>query len=230
MLRWAICSDRHSAKYRCDRLSIVRCFARHLVGRDGRSEVPDTRLLAVGNRRLQPHIYTERQLCQLVKTAALIPRFYPLRAETVSTVVGLLGSTGLRVSEALNLHRADVDLRAGLLHIRESKFRKSRLVPMHPSVNRALKRYARRRDGEPATKAAVLFFVGRDGRRFPYPTFLVIFRDLCRQIGVRPSGDRLVPRPMDLRHTFASRRLLQWYRDGVDVHQAMASLSTYLGH
>ena len=230
MLRWATQSAQHSPRYRAQRLSIVRSFAQYIAARDGKSEVPDTRLLESGYRRQQPHIYTDKQLRQLIGAAARLTPTYPLRPQTYTTLFGLLASTGLRISEALGLQQVDVDLEAGVLRIRQTKFHKSRLVPMHPTVTRVMRRYAACRDRDPANRSGLTFFVGRHGRPLPYTTVRCTFRRLCIRLRWHSNGVLPRPRIHDLRHGFACRRLLQWYRDGVDVDQAIASLSTYLGH
>ena len=230
MLRWATSSKDHSIRYRAARLSIVRGFAKHLAAEDGRGEVPDMRLLAGGFRREQPHIYTDEQLRQLVTAAARLSPAYPLRPLTYMTFFGLLASTGLRVSEAIALRRDDVDLRTGILVIKETKFRKSRLVPMHATVTQALRRYAAHLDRDPDARLARSFFIGALGKPLPYTTVRGTFRSICDRLSWRSNGTLPRPRIHDLRHTFACRRLLQWYRDGVDVDGAIASLSTYLGH
>lgn len=230
ILRWVARSDKHSAQYRSDRLSIVRGFARHVAARDGCSEVPDARIIASGCRRRQPHIYTDKQVRDLITAAANLQPVYPWRGCTYATLFGLLASTGLRVSEALNLLKTDVDLKAGILHIRQAKFRKQRLVPMHPSVTQVIKRYAQRRDRDLAADSSVAFFVGRQGLPLPYSTVRNTFRRLCARLKWRGNGVFPRPRIHDLRHSFACRRLLRWYHEGVDVDHAIASLSTYLGH
>jgi integrase len=230
MLQWATRSAQHSRRYQVERLSTVRGFARYLAARDGKSEVPDLRLLGTRHRWRQPHIYTEKQLRELIAAAASLTPTYPLRPHTYATLFGLLASTGLRISEALGLQQGDVDLEAGLLHIRETKFRKSRLVPMHPTVTQVLRRYAACRDRDPASRGSLAFFLGGQGRPLSYSMVHGIFRDLSTQLRWRGNGARPRPRIHDLRHSFACRRLLQWYRQGVDVDHAIASLSTYLGH
>lgn len=230
MLRWATRSEDHSTRYRASRLSIVRGFARHLAAHDGLSQVPDMRLLASGFRREQPHIYTDGQLSELIAAASQLSPAYQLRPHTYAALFGLLASTGLRVSEALALRQDDVDLGAGLLVIRETKFRKSRLVPMHTTVGQAMRRFAARRDRDPDTRTAESFFVGAHGKSLPYSTVRSTFRHICRLLGWRSNGTLPRPRIHDLRHSFACRRLVGWYRDGVDVNQAIAALSTYLGH
>jgi integrase len=230
MLRWATQSKHHSTRYRAARLSIVRGLARYLAALDGQSEVPDKRLLATGSRRQQPHIYTQRQLRALVAEAARLSPAYALRPHTYAALFGLLASTGLRVSEAIALQRQDVDFEACLLLIRKTKFRKSRWVPMHRTVVQALSRFAARRDRDPDSQSSPWFFVGRYGKRLPYSTVRCTFRRISQRLGWRGSGSLPRPRIHDLRHSFACRRLLQWYRDGVDIDRAIGSLSTYMGH
>lgn len=229
MLLWATGSMRHSTRYHAERLSIVRGFARYLAAVDGKSEVPNMRLLANAHHRLQPHIFTDKQLSDLVAAATKLKPSYALRPHTYATLFGLLASTGMRVSEALELQRADVDLQSGLLLVRHTKFRKSRWVPMHPTVTQSLCRFARRRDREPEFRSSPWFF-GRCGRPLPYRTVLGTFRRLSNNLGWQSNGALPRPRIHDLRHSFACRRLAQWYREGVDVDHAIASLSTYLGH
>ena len=229
-LRWATKSEQHSSCYRAARLSIVRGFARFLVARDGEGEVPDLRVLPSPFRRHQPHIYTEEQVHELLHAAACLLPVYALRPHVYEALFGLLASTGLRISEALVLQRQDADLERGVLRIRDTKFRKSRLVPTHDTVTRHLQSFAACRDQEPAARVSEWFFVGRHGRPLPYSTVRTTFRKLVNQLGWQSNGTLPRPRIHDLRHTFACRRILEWYRDGVDVDHALASLSTYMGH
>lgn len=228
MLRWATRNTEHSARYHAARLSAVRGFARYLLARGEPCEIPGKRLLPKNQSRQQPHIYTDKQLHRLIKAAASLQATYPLRPHTFSTLLGLLSSTGLRVSEALS--RTDVDLGTGVLHIRQTKFKKSRLVPMHPTVIVAMERYARHRDREKLGHASEFFFVGREGGSMPYRTLAQTFRRLCDHLDLQSNGVLARPRIHDLRHSFACRRLLQWYRDGVDIDHSIVSLSTYMGH
>lgn len=229
MLEWATEDARHSDRYRAERLSVVRGFARHRAALDGRSQVPDMRLLANAHRRGQPHIFTDKQLSDLTEAAAKLPPDWALRPHTYATLFGLLASTGLRVSEALELQRSDVHLQSGILLVRQTKFRKTRWVPIHPTVTQALRQFADRRDREPDLRSSPWFF-SRCGRPLPYRTVLATFRRLSDDLGWRSNGFLPRPRIHDLRHSFACRRLVQWYREGVDIDQAIASLSTYLGH
>lgn len=230
MLRWATWNSKHSSRYQAERLSIVRGLARYVAARDGKSEVPDQRLLGARFQRGQPHIYTELQLRQLIESAAKFPSADSLRAAGYATLFGLLASTGMRVSEPLGLRFADVDLDRGVLRVVETKFHKSRLVPMHPTVTEAMRRYVAERNRDARRRSSIWFFLGQDDRRLPSRSVHHAFRRICSLRGWRGNGDLPLPRIHDLRHGFAIRRLLKWYRQGVDVEQAIASLSTYLGH
>ena len=150
-----------------------------------------------------------------------------LRGATYATLFGLLAATGLRISEARRLTQADVDLDDAVLHIRATKFRKSRLVPLHPTVALALRSYALRRDRAAQASSTAAIFVSSRRKPLPYSTVRAVFLCLRRALG----WEQLDPRPRihDLRHTFACRRLRDWYAAGVDVGPLVASLATYLG-
>ena len=229
-LQWATRSAHHSSRYRAARLSIVRGFARFIAAQDGEGEVPDTRVLAREFRRSQPHIYTDEQVGELLQAAASLHPTYSLRPHVYEALFGLLASTGLRVSEALALHRRDADFAGSVLLIRQTKFRKSRLVPIHDTVVQHLHHFCKHRDRETGAHMSEWLLVGRRGGPLPYSTVRNTFGKIRERLGWRSNGTLPHPRIHDLRHTFACKRILQWYRDGIDVDHAIASLSTYLGH
>ena len=229
-LQWAILPPGASKRYQAYRLSAVRGFARYLAARDDRTQIPPSQLLGRCVRRIQPHIYSDDQIGQLLTAATELPPAHAMRPKTYNTLLGLLNCTGLRISEALALSRADVDLQHGILHIRQTKFSKSRMVPLHPSATRAMVRYARARDRAWPTPRSHDFFVSNQGRAPAHVTVGGTFRTLCNRLGLSGNGTRPQPRIHDLRHTFACRRLLAWYEQGVDVDHAITALSTYLGH
>lgn len=154
---------------------------------------------------------------------------YRLPAGTYETLIGLLAATGLRVGEALHLDRPDVDLDTGVLLIRESKFGKTRQVPIQDSTSAALRGYAELRDQlcpHPDTPA---FFISVRRTRIIYPVVQQTFRRLCDTAGIGHKGCRR-PTIHGLRHTFSVNVLLAWYRAGQDVEANLPMLSTYLGH
>jgi site-specific recombinase XerD len=228
-LRWAQTAEGTTRLYRARRLETVRCFARHQVMLEPATEIPPARILGPAHRRTQPHIYSHAQILLLLELAARLPSRKGLRARTYVSILSLLACSGLRISEALRLRLEDVDLNTGVLTIRETKFHKSRLVPLHSSARIALQSYVARRDGiQPRCPGATLF-ISEAGRKLAYTTMRMVFRGLVDQAGVGAPGQRR-PRLQDLRHTFACERLLRWCREGVDVHKRIAALSTYLGH
>ena len=216
------------------RLSMVRRFATWVSAIDARTEIPPRGLLEARHRRNQPHIYSEREVEQLMAQAASLASPKGLRGLSLATLIGLLISTGLRPGEALALELSDVDLDAGVLAILQTKFRKSRLVPIHDSTRDALAHYARRRDQICRRRQGSTFFVSEQGTRWESSSARRLFAKVSRAIGLRqPHGSRRIgrgPRLQDLRHTFTTRCLVDWYRAGRDVGRQMPKLSTYLGH
>jgi integrase len=210
------------------RLLVVRGFARYLAGFDRRTEIPPTGLIPFRRRRRAPFIYSDADIAALMDQARCSIR-EPLRAATYETLIGLLAATGLRIGEAIKLDRGDIDPTDGVLLVRESKFNKSRYVPLHDSALQALARYARRRDQLCPAPRDESFFVSLHGTRLMRNVIDRTFRRLCDQAHVGATAP-LLPRLHDIRHTFAVNTLLAWYRDGVDVGARLPALSTYLGH
>lgn len=227
VVAWAQSVPPVSAVTWARRVEIVRPFTRFLRQRDPTTEVPPPGILGRAHRRLAPHVCTPQEIGALLAQSRQLAPGDGSHAETVTTVFALLACTGLRVSEALHLRRDDVDLTAGVLHIRETKFRKTRLVPLHPSAVAALQHYAARRADTPTPGAA--FFVGDDGRPFRYWQLRHAFRRIRLRLGWPPPRAH-GPRIHSLRHAFACQRLLEWHRAGVDVETRLIDLATYLGH
>lgn len=212
------------------RIEIVRPFAKYLQQFDVANEIPESNLFGRAHRRLVPHIYTDSEIRDLLAAAAELPATDPLRPVRYVTLFGLLAATGLRLSEALKMRRADVDLEQGALTIRETKFRKSRRVPLHPSVTPALREYAALRDRWQPAAVSDHFFLSSHQRELHVSTVEYVFGRLRSKLQWLPRGDHPAPRIHDMRHTFICQRVLLWYRQGVNVDNAMAMLSTYVGH
>jgi integrase len=227
-LRWARQPpDGHPAWW-AEKLGLVRGFAKYLQAIDPRTEVPPPDLLPRQIRRVTPYLYAEQDVPRLMRAAqGLRP---PLRAATYKTFFGLLAVTGLRIGEAIRLDRQDVDWTHRLLVIRGSKFGKSREVPLHDTTIEALRAYARLRDRISPRPKSPSFFLSSVGTRLIYMNALRTFWELLRRTGIEGRSGRCRPRPHDLRHSFAVRTLLDWYRAGVDVQARLPMLSTYLGH
>lgn len=227
-LRWVRLPKNAAQNYLAQRLLVVQRLARYRAIEDPQTEVPvDDRLKL---RRVQPHIYTNRQIRDLLTAAAALSPTGGLRPQSYYALFGLLASTGMRVSEAIRLQREEVDLQTGVLRVTNSKFSKSRLVPIHPSTLKILRRYAAFRDRYHSSGNVTAFLLSESGAPLCYDTVNKNFRQICNRLGWKGSQGVRAPRIHDLRHTFACHRLLQWYREGVDVEHAILSLSTYLGH
>lgn len=179
-----------------------------------------------------PHIYSHDELQRLLDAGAYCesPRS-KLQPHTWRMLILLLYGAALRISEALSLTLADIDLAAGILTIRESKFYKTRLVPIGPAVCTALEEYVVRRAKEPSTKPDAALFLTRNGTPLVRYTAENVFRRLRVRAGVTGRvGSRYQPRLHDLRHAAAVHRLISWYRQGADVQRLLPHLATYLGH
>ena len=217
------------------RLKRLRSFTRWLQQFQPHTEIPDDAIFGRLSERLAPHIYSEQEIVDLLAAARRLGPTPGLRGVVFETLFGLIACTGLRISEALALRNVDVDLKYGMLVIRRTKFAKSRQVPVHLSTVQALRHYRWVRDlsGESAQEEAP-FFVGTRGRRRGCPLsdrqVHKVFAALREQLGWRNRGTHHAPRIHDLRHTFVVRRILLWQQKGVDIDQAMLSLSTYVGH
>jgi len=210
------------------RMTAARGLARYLSGIDASTEVPPLGLMPRRGPWRQPFIYTSADIGALL-AAARRRIVSPLRAATYQTLIGLLAASGLRIGEAIKLDRGDVDWAQGVLLIRESKFGKSRLVPLHPSCMQALAGYAQLRDQLQPEAAEPAFFTSLNRKRLLYAVVQLTFRQLIDYVGIG-AGAPWPPRLHDLRHSFAVRTLLGWYRAGEDVQAKIPSLSTYLGH
>jgi len=210
------------------RMTAVRGFARYLAGIDADTEVPPLGLMPHRQRWRLPFIYSAADIEAVIEQARC-SIVSPLRAATYATLIGLLAASGIRIGEAIKLDRGDVDWGHGVLLIRESKFGKSRLVPLHASSMAALQNYAGLRDHLQTRPMDSSFFVSLTGKRLLYAVVSQTFRQLVDDAGVGANAPR-PPRLHDLRHSFAVATLLGWYRSGEDVAAKIPSLSTYLGH
>jgi integrase len=200
-----------------------------------RTEVPEEPIFGRLPERQAPHIYSAQEIEDLLAAARRLAPRPGLRGLTYETLFGLIACTGMRVSEAVSLRNGDVDLKHAMLTIRRSKFSKSRQVPILLSAVQALRQYRWMRDLAGASQEETAAFFVSDGvrrRTAPIRRFHAehVFVELRDELGWVNRGTHHAPRIHDLRHTFVVRRILLWQRQGVDVDQAMLSLSTYVGH
>lgn len=230
-LGWATLPADANPRWWAHRLSMVRPFAAYLHALDERVEVPPPGLLRSGPRQTIPYLYAPADIAALIAAAATLPR--PLTAATYQTLIGLLAVTGMRVGEAIRLDRADLDLDAdhdGLLQVRDSKFGKSRLLPLHPTTVAALRSYLQVRDRLVPTPTSPALLLSTVGTRLRYNSVWRTFQRLLGQAHIAARSPSCTPRIHDLRHSFAVATMLDWYAHGDDVQALLPWLSTYLGH
>jgi integrase len=194
--------------------------------------VPPEGLLPHRYRRQPPYIYTDEEIGRLMRATGELHSPKGLRVHTYSTLFGLLAVTGMRINEALNLDRHDVDLGEAILTIRRSKFGKSRFVPVHASTQAALRTYAEVRDRIFPGLSTPAFFISEQRTRVTEWIARYTFAKVSQKIGLRDvaHGHGRGPRLHDMRHRFAARTLVDWYRAGLDVEREIPKLAAYLGH
>lgn len=228
-LQWAHLPKNVRSTYWAQRLTIVRLFARYRLGEDPRTEIPPAKLLAQRPCRATPHIYSNEEIRRIMQ-ACKLQGSRGLRHNTYSTFFGLMAVTGCRISELIALDRNDFDEKLGLVKIYNSKCAKSRLLPLHSTTLHHLKEYGKIRDKFHPKRKTNAFFVQDRGARITKWSVRGAFIRASKEIGLRASTDSHGPRVHDMRHSFAVKTILRWYREGTNVNQKIAYLSAYLGH
>lgn len=226
-LAWATPSSVKPATWQ-RRLIVIRGFDRYLQTIDPRVEIPPADILpSVGNRPA-PHIYTEQEILALIGAAAQWRS--ALGRATLQTLIGLLAVTGMRISEAVGLDLGDLNLAQGRLIVRNSKFGKSRELPLHPTTVQALRDYLRARNQLRPHAETPALLLNTTGQRLTRRHAQWQFAQLRNRVGLAPRPGSRPPRLHDLRHTFAVRTMLDSYHEDGDPRARLAQLSTYLGH
>jgi site-specific recombinase XerD len=211
------------------KLSRLRSFFRYAVSRGYIRTAPLPTVMPKQPPVFVPYIYSREEIRRLLQATESCTRNTRLEPATIRTMILVFYGAGLRMREATNLTRADVDLKRSVLTIRNTKFGKTRLVPVGPQLTQALAAYDGTRPmGRPSEAP---FFATRRGGMVKPDTFHGNFRILCDRAGIRRTDvTHLQPRIHDLRHTFAVHRLTSWYQRGADVQRLLHHLSVYLGH
>lgn len=232
-LRWQAAFGKASRPTWARRLGIVRIFAQWLHGIDPKHEVPSQALIPSRYRRARPYIYSDQEIRRIVEAAADLPSINGIRSLTYPALFGIVAVTGMRVSEAVALDANDVDLDAGVLTVRRGKLGKARMLPLSDSAMARLAAYAKERDRLLGRRSEP-FFVSDHGARVTDCNARYNFAVVCQNIGLRRAQKYnrhgRGPRIHDLRHSFAVRTLINWYRTGKDPAREMIRLTTYLGH
>jgi integrase/recombinase XerD len=228
-LAWATLPAETSLDWQAQRLSVVRGFASWLSTMDPAAEVPPTDLLPRRTHRATPYLYSEADIAALLAACDTLLQ-PPRRSATYRTLLGLLAVTGMRIGEAIRLDRCDVDVAAGLLLVRSSKFGKDRYLPLHATTVKAVTSYLAWCDRQFPQPATAALLTSTRGTRLRYGNVRKTFLALVQQASLRPRSVSCKPTLHGLRHSFAVNTLLDSYRTGADVQARLPLLSTYLGH
>jgi integrase/recombinase XerD len=238
-LTWAQQPTHAQPAYWAGRLCHVRQFARYRSASDPRTQIPALALLPFKPKRARPYLYTEQEIKQLLHATLHMPLspHCPVRVSCALLpwvyycLFGLLSVTGLRLGEARNLKLENVDLKAGVLTVRGGKFGKDRWIALHPATCKVLTQYLNRRQRHWAGRAVSSYlFVSSWGNRLDIGAIHRAFYRASRQTGLRGAHDSKGPRLHDLRHRFATRTLVNWYRSKEDPERRLPLLSAFLGH
>lgn len=232
-LEWKRAFGKASQSTWARRLSMVRQFALWLHGLDPSHQIPPQSLIPDRYRRKQPYIYSDDEIRRLIEGAMGLPSRDGLRAITYPAFFGLVSVTGLRISEAIALNDSDVDMENGIIRVCNGKNGRERLLPVTECTKSYLNEYARKRD-RLLGHFAEAFFVADEGIRLTDCAVRYNFAQVCQRVGLRPAQHfyrhGVGPRIHDLRHTFAVRVMINWYRQGKDIDAEMLKLINYLGH
>jgi integrase/recombinase XerD len=226
-VEWAALPASATPHWHWRRLSAIRGFAAYLHGLDPDQQIPPADLLPRSYRRPAPYLLSDADISALAAAAATLRP--ALHAATHQHLIGLLGVTGLRPSEAIDLDVADVGLDTGVVTV-HGKYGKVRHVLLHPGSVTALAGYSRLRDQAFPHRAADSFFASTAGTRLLIRNVEKIFGTLAARTGLLPRSARCRPTPMSLRHSFAVNTLITWYQSGADVDVMLPLLSTWMGH
>ncbi|HET6911565.1 MAG TPA: tyrosine-type recombinase/integrase [Mycobacteriales bacterium] len=224
VIAWAVLGP--SDERRASRLSVARRFARYLSAFDPATQIPPTGIFPAAVRRT-PYLYSPGEISSLMAHARRLDP--PLWAASVTTMVGLMATTGIRPGEARRAARDHLDPSSGQLSILDSKNGRSRRLPLHPSTVKALRRYLRVRDSVVGTAVHALF-VDPAGGPISSSRFSATFRELTSRAGIIAGPGRRPPRAGDLRHSFAVSTLAAWHAEHAEVAALLPVLSAYMGH
>lgn len=229
--QWAMLKPEYSRWYMARRMETVRTFAKYICVFD-----PDAQMLPKGmfgkcHGRTTPYIFSNEEICTLMKEATKLYSPDGLRRLTIATAIGLLWVTGMRPNEICQLINSDVDLVNGQILIRETKFFKNRLLPLDETTIAALKTYVTNRDQLRKYFSDEHFLIMTGGKQLKLRN-LEYAMQLIRTVLLSETQNWVhrPPRLYDIRHSFACHTLLKWLKNGIDVNAKILYLSTYLGH
>lgn len=229
--QWATLKPSYSRWYMARRMETIRTFAKYITVLDPKAQMPPKGMFGKCHGRTTPYIYTEQEICILMQSAMNLYAPDGLRSKTISTAIGLLWSTGMRPNEICKLIDEDVDLNNGLITIKETKFSKSRIIPIHETTTLKLRSYVNDRDQLRKDFSEPQFLITTGSRKLALRNFESALQVIRDQILIdKNEWNRRPPRLYDIRHTFACNTLLRWLKNGTNIDRKIIYLSTYLGH
>lgn len=229
--QWATLKPDYSRWYMARRMETIQTFAKYICVFDPLAQMPPKGVFGKCHGRTTPYIFTEQEICILIQASANLFSPDGLRTKAISTAIGLLWSTGMRPNEVCKLMDSDVDLKNSLITVRETKFSKSRVIPIHETTISKLRSYVSDRDNLRKDFSELHFFITTDSRKLALRNLESAFQVIRDQIlKDKKEWDRRPPRLYDIRHTFACNTLLRWLKNGANIDLKILYLSTYLGH
>ncbi len=232
--KWALAGNEKPDWWSANKLSVLRGFAVYWKTIDANTELWSENLWPIRYKRKNPYIYSETEIQRLLQGCEELKPEGSLRPKMFKTLFGLIATCGLRLSEALQLQKKDVDLKNGVITIRRTKFNKTRILPVHSTTVKMLADYAVDREKFCAKYLSNhdrvdYFFISNDETPITNGVAEWTFDKIALKCGIRKQPRR-GPRLHDLRHTFVVRTLENCYREGKDVEALLPVLSTYVGH
>ncbi|MBA7664267.1 Tyrosine recombinase XerC [subsurface metagenome] len=218
-----------SSATRIGRVTILRQFLRFLFQYNVNTYIPEKSLVPPCRTELKPHIYSKEEVLRIMEAAKKFSMPVSLRPHTYVTIIGLLWVTGLRIGEVTRLNNEDVDTERKILHIRQTKFYKSRIVPISRSTTNAMELYRAKRNSFCSSCASSPFFVNMWKKRLLTSNIQHTYHDLMVRLDMRTLQGGY-PRLHDYRHAFATRWLADIYQAGKDPNAYLPIVATYLGH
>ncbi len=230
-LRWATLKETYSRYYMARRIETVRTFAKYITVFDSKAQISPKGMFGKCHGRTTPYIYSKNEIYILMESALKLHSPDGLRSKTISTAIGLLWTTGMRPNELCKLMDTDIDLDKGLIFIRETKFSKNRVLPIHKTTVSKLKSYVHLRNKIRNDFLDSHFFLMTKARQLYLKNFEYAFQVIRKKLLTNmKSWNRRPPRLYDIRHSFASITLLSWLKKGINVDNKILYLSVFLGH
>lgn len=215
---------------RHDHVTCLRQFCRFMFQFDIDTYIPEKGLIEPKHVQIKVHIFTEEEILKIIQQANNLKGQKGLLSKTYATIIGLLWVTGMRIGEIVNLKVEDVDTDTGIIYIRQTKFFKSRLIPLSTSSVWTLKNYKQeRRNCGYSENPGTHFFYSKRGTHCITHTVSGTIKELMIRAGIKTLQGK-VPRVHDIRHSFATRWILDFYQSGKDPMKYLAVLATYMGH